>query len=73
MIISPDGQGFCVQAERCGQDRNATTGGRTYTVQAIATDACGNASAPTNVGTVFVPHDQRGGISCQRATTRLGN
>ena len=70
VILSDDG--FCVRAERCGQE-NQTTGGRVYTVQAVATDACGNASAPTNVGTVFVPHDMRGGIACQRADMRVGN
>jgi hypothetical protein len=58
---------LCVQAERCGNDP-AGTGGRVYTVTAVAVDACGNASAPVAIGTVFVPHDQRTATTCQRAT-----
>lgn len=68
VIINPDGS-VCIRAERCGQER----GGRFYTVQATATDACGNVSSPTPIGTIYVPHDQRSHPSCTRPTLDLGN
>ena len=39
-----------------------------------ATDACGNASSPVTIGAIFVPHDQRGHLTCQRPTYgRMGD
>lgn len=52
--VSPDGRSICVRAERQGGE----PGGRHYTVLVVAVDACGNESAPTGVGEIYVPHDQ---------------
>ncbi len=68
-IVAPDGSWFSVRAERAGTGPDAKDG-RTYTVTIIATDACGNASAPTAIGAVRVSHDQRHhDTGCRRGTT----
>lgn len=54
-IVLPDGDGFCVRAERAAAGDNAAAG-RTYTVTAVGRDACGNDSEPVAVGMVHVPH-----------------
>lgn len=54
-VVAPDGTSFSVRAERQG----GVPAGRTYSVGAVATDACGNESAITVVGSVHVPHDRR--------------
>jgi hypothetical protein len=52
---------LCVRAERKGNNRDADRAhpGRDYTVTVVATDCCGNESAPELVFTVHVPHDFR--------------
>lgn len=73
VILAPDMLSFCVRSERCGQDPTGT-GGRTYLVSAVAVDACGNASSPVTIGAIFVPHDQRGHLMCQRPSYgRMGD
>ncbi len=52
-VVNADGS-VCARAERQG----TVPGGRHYGVLAIAVDACGNESAPTIVGDIYVPHDQ---------------
>jgi hypothetical protein len=52
--IGPDGL-LCIRSERQGGDRD----GRRYYILAVATDACGNASAPVEVGYIRVNHDSR--------------
>lgn len=64
-VVADDGLGFCVRAERAGRGPGAQ-GGRRYAVTIVAIDACGNASAPTEIGGVVVPHD-RGGARARRA------
>lgn len=69
--VAPDGLSFCVRAERAGSgpDPDAAQLGRRYAVGIVATDACGNASAPMVIGNVFVPHDQSPAVSgCIRPT-----
>jgi cysteine-rich repeat protein len=56
-VVAADGLGFCVRAERTGAGE-AAQDGRHYAVSIVATDACGNESAPVVIGTVHVPHDQ---------------
>lgn len=58
--VDPDGEGFAVRAERDGTG----SAGRRYAVSVVATDACGNASAPAVVGHVVVPHDAREASRC---------
>lgn len=53
--VSVDGASFTVRAERDGRRPE----GRTYSLLATTTDACGNESAAVSAGTVHVPHDQR--------------
>ncbi len=52
-VVSADGSGFCVRAERAG----SIEAGRRYAVSIVAVDECGNASAPTVIGNVHVPRD----------------
>jgi hypothetical protein len=61
-VVAADGQSACLRAERQGLD----PAGRTYSLAARATDACGNVSAPVVVGTVRVPHDAAGLDECPR-------
>jgi hypothetical protein len=53
--VSEDGQEICVRVERAGNDPE----GRTYAVLLEVDDGCGNTTAVG--GSVFVPHDRRGG------------
>lgn len=53
--VAPDGSSFAVRAERQGTE----PAGRRYAVSVVATDACDNESAPTVIGFIRVPHDQR--------------
>lgn len=53
-VVEPGGGAMWVRAERQGVD----PAGRAYGLLVIATDACGNASAPSLAGTVRVEHDQ---------------
>jgi hypothetical protein len=53
--VSPDGQSFCVRAERDG----SVEAGRRYAVSIVAIDECGNTSAPVVIGNIHVPHDQK--------------
>jgi hypothetical protein len=62
--VATDGLAACVRAERDG----SSPAGRTYALSIVATDACGNASAPVQVATVAVAHDQREHQDC--LTTR---
>jgi hypothetical protein len=55
--VGPDGQAFCPRSERCGGGPTAQAG-RRYGVRIVATDACGNSSAPSPIGNIHVPHDQ---------------
>jgi hypothetical protein len=61
--ISPDGQTLCLRAERCGDDPSQDDG-RRYDLFIVATDACGNASAPSPIGHVLVPHDSADSSDC---------
>lgn len=61
-FVAADGLSACVRAERCDD-----AAGRTYLVEAIATDACGNASAPAVIGTIVVPPDGSG-LACTAPT-----
>jgi hypothetical protein len=54
-VVAPDGLSVNVRAERAGTGPH----GRTYKLSIVATDACGNASASTDIGTIHVPHDHR--------------
>ena len=56
-VISPDGLSIWVRSERCGGGATAQDG-RHYGIAVVAVDACGNASLPTVVGAIHVPHDQ---------------
>ena len=55
-IVKPGGDEFCVRTERAGMGPTAFAG-RHYAVQVVATDSCGNESAPTVIGSILVPHD----------------
>lgn len=70
-VISPDGQTIYVRSERCGTGPTAQEG-RHYSVLVIATDACGNSSAPVPAGTILVPHDQSPRSTGCRNPTRDG-
>ena len=63
VFVAPDGQTFCVRVERCGNDP-AENDGRRYLVEGVATDACGNTSAPMPIGYVLVPHDNADTSGC---------
>jgi hypothetical protein len=58
-VYDDDHDVLCVRAERKGNNRDADREhpGRTYTVTVVATDCCGNSSAPVQVFRVYVPHD----------------
>lgn len=56
-VVSDDGTQLWVRAERCGAGVNAQDG-RRYGIAVVAVDECGNESAPTIAGSVYVPHDQ---------------
>jgi hypothetical protein len=65
--VSADGRELCVRVERAGNDPE----GRHYGVLVAASDGCNNVTVVG--GTVFVPHDRRGGSGgqddpCQRGT-----
>ena len=66
--VSADGARLCVRSERQGTRRE----GRFYGVRVIATDACGNESAPVGIGTIWIPHDQRTHPTCRRPDRRAG-
>jgi hypothetical protein len=51
-VVDPDGEGFSVRAERSGNGLD----GRHYLIEVVATDACGNESAPTRIGRISVSH-----------------
>lgn len=53
---------ICVRSERMGMRAE----GRTYSVLAVATDACGNESAPMPIGAIHVPHDMSPKLDCRR-------
>ncbi|MGH9318565.1 MAG: hypothetical protein ACRD3V_01545 [Vicinamibacteria bacterium] len=59
-VLSPDPQGFCARAERAG----GISAGRRYLLNVEAVDACGNASAFTDIGNVHVPHNARSAGMC---------
>lgn len=59
-IITAGGLGFCARSERTG----SLPEDRLYATGIVATDACGNTSAETGIGTVRVPHDARPGGTC---------
>jgi hypothetical protein len=61
--IADDGTSFCVRAERCIDDPGLSPG-RSYLVEAIAVDACGNASGPVPVGVVLIPQDGTDTSAC---------
>jgi hypothetical protein len=66
-VVSPDGAELLVRAERQGGD----PAGRRYAVRIVATDACGNSSAPALIGHVHVPHDQSPAArGCRKPTMR---
>lgn len=55
-VVSADGATVHVRSERCGRGP-AAQDGRHYGIIVVATDACGNASAPGPAATIHVPHD----------------
>jgi hypothetical protein len=65
-VVSADRKELCIRVERAGSDpvggRN-TFAGRFYGVAVEADDGCGNVIIVP--GTVFVPHDRRGGSGGQ--------
>lgn len=61
--VAADGSSFCIRVERCGNDP-AENDGRRYFVEAVATDACGNTSAPMPIGFILVPHDNSNTAGC---------
>ena len=56
-VVSSDGASLAVRSERSGLHGGAHVG-RRYVVTVVAVDGCGNASTPTAVATIAVPHDQ---------------
>ena len=70
-VISEDGRSVLVRAERRGDGPDAGEG-RTYTLLAIATDACGNSAEPAAIGSVLVPHDARSGVGACLAPHEVG-
>lgn len=59
-VIDADALGFCARSERTGLD----PGGRRYAPSVAATDLCGNVSAPSEIGSIYVPHDQSPSLTC---------
>lgn len=59
-VLDADLQGFCARSERQGH----LQAGRRYSLDAEATDACGNVSNATEIGNIHVPHDQRDDMMC---------
>jgi hypothetical protein len=62
-VLAADGQGFCARAERAGDAK----AGRRYGLDVVATDACGNASAPGDLGNIHVPHHASPALACVAA------
>jgi hypothetical protein len=62
--IAGDGTSFCIRAERCNDDPLAGPG-RLYAVEAVAVDACGNASPITPIATILVPQDSSDTSACR--------
>ena len=56
-VVSADGRTVYVRSERCGTGPTAQDG-RHYGLAVVATDDCGNESAPVIAGVIHVPHDQ---------------
>lgn len=65
--ISADRLSVCVRAERAG---NGPTP-RVYTIVGVARDDCGNASEPTPIATISVPHNNSGKSSCDSSRQRV--
>ena len=63
-VLAPDGLSFAVRAERQGTE----PGGRHYGITIVAMDACGNRSAATVAGTIYVQHDQSPHEDCIKTT-----
>ena len=63
-VLDPDMQGFCARAERQG----SIIEGRRYSLDAEATDFCGNVSAATEIGNIHVPRDQNPAMECIGST-----
>lgn len=63
-ILSPNGLSLLVRAERQGTQPL----GRHYGISVVATDACGNASDPTVIGRIYVPHEQSLHETCTKTT-----
>jgi hypothetical protein len=59
-VLDPDAQGFCARSERQG----SVPAGRHYALDITSTDSCGNTSAPTTTGNIYVPRDQSPQESC---------
>jgi len=59
-VIGAGSDDVCARAERAGQDPE----GRRYTLDAVATDQCGNVSPATPFGNIYVPRDQNPALVC---------
>ncbi len=66
-VLDGDAQGFCARAERQGM----VAAGRHYDLDIEATDACGNVSSATEIGNIYVPHDQSPQLACIAAPVTL--
>ena len=62
-MIGAGSDDVCARAERAGQD----PAGRRYTLDAVATDQCGNVSPATTIGNIYVPRDQNPALMCVAA------
>lgn len=72
--VSADGQELCVRVERAGSDPvdgHNTFDGRHYGVGVEVSDGCGNVVVVE--GSVFVPHDRRGGSGGQDDPCQSGS
>lgn len=70
-VVSDDGNTIWVRAERAGGGIDAQLG-RYYGIAVVATDGCGNESAPAIAGTVHVPHDRSSAEEGCLNPTRIG-
>jgi hypothetical protein len=58
-FVDPEGAFICIRSERAG----GIEAGRSCKVAVTVWDSCGNPSAETEIGTVYVPHDSEDGAT----------
>jgi hypothetical protein len=59
-VLDADAQGFCARSERAGSFMD----GRRYDLDIEATDSCANVSVSTEIGNIYVPHDENPMLVC---------